>query len=73
MTESGDKLLIDVRELSALTGIAVGTLYHWVGQNRIPCIRLSARCLKFSPEAIRTWLADLNEPAFSTSIGRRRK
>jgi predicted DNA-binding transcriptional regulator AlpA len=63
MTESKEKLLIDVRELSALTGIKVGSLYHWVSEHRIPCIKLSQRCLRFSLPAIREWLAELNEPA----------
>jgi excisionase family DNA binding protein len=62
MAEPTEKLLIDVRELSALTGISVGTLYHWVSQRRIPCVRLSQRCLRFSLPAIREWLAELNEP-----------
>ena len=73
MTKSNEILLIDIRELSRLTGLSVGTLYHWVSQRRIPCVRLSLRCLKFSLSAIREWLADLNEPAFSNSIDRRRK
>ena len=62
MTESNEKLLIDIRELSRLTGLSVGTLYHWVSQRRIPCVRLSVRCVRFSIPAIREWLADLSDP-----------
>jgi excisionase family DNA binding protein len=62
MAEQTEKLLIDIRELSALTGISVGTLYHWVSERRIPCVKLSQRCLRFSLPAIREWLAELNEP-----------
>lgn len=29
MTEPRERLLIDIRELSTLTGIAPGTLFHW--------------------------------------------
>jgi predicted DNA-binding transcriptional regulator AlpA len=68
MTESREKLLIDIRELSQLTGIAVGSLYHWASEGRIPCIRLSARCLRFSLPAIREWLAELNEPAVTRQV-----
>jgi predicted DNA-binding transcriptional regulator AlpA len=63
MMENKEKLLIDIRELSELTGIAVGSLYHMVSQRRIPCVRLSQRCLRFSLPAIREWLASLSEPA----------
>jgi predicted DNA-binding transcriptional regulator AlpA len=75
MNESKEKLLIDIHELSALTGIAVGSLYHWASpsQKRIPCVRLSARCLRFSLPAIREWLADLNEPALNETRHKGRK
>jgi excisionase family DNA binding protein len=63
MTESTEKLLVDIRELSVLTGISVGTLYHWVSQHRVPCVRFGARCLRFSLPAIREWITELNEPA----------
>ena len=62
MTESNEKLLVNIRELSELTGIKVGSLYHWASEGRIPCVRLSARCLRFSLPAIREWLARLSEP-----------
>ena len=67
MTESREKLLIDIRELSALTGIAVGTLYHWASSSeaRLPCVRLGARCLRFSVPAIREWIAEQGVPASS--------
>ena len=63
MTEPKEKLLIDIHELSALTGIAVGTLYHWVSERRVPRVKLSQRCLRFFLPAIREWLSELNEPA----------
>lgn len=61
MAESKEQLLIDVHELSQLICVSSGTLYHWVSANRIPYVRLSARCLRFSPTAIREWLAQLSE------------
>jgi predicted DNA-binding transcriptional regulator AlpA len=70
MTEPKEKLLIDIHELSALTGIAVGTLYHWCSKSdrKLPCVRLSARCLSFSLPAIREWLAGLTEPATKETL-----
>jgi predicted DNA-binding transcriptional regulator AlpA len=63
MTEVKEKLLINIEELSELTGLAVGSLYHMVSQRRIPCVRLSQRCLRFSVPAIREWLDGLSERA----------
>jgi predicted DNA-binding transcriptional regulator AlpA len=63
MTESKEKLLIDINELSQLTGIAVGSLYHMVSQHRIPCVKLSQRLLRFSVPQIREWVESHSEPA----------
>ena len=62
MTESKEKLLIDIHELSELTGIASGIFYHWVIEHRVPCVRLSQRCLRFSLTEIREWIQGLSEP-----------
>jgi predicted DNA-binding transcriptional regulator AlpA len=71
MPEPTENLLIDIRELSALTGLAAGTLYHWASQGKLPCIRLSARCLRFSLSEIRKWIAELNELALNESQERK--
>jgi excisionase family DNA binding protein len=63
MAESIGKLLIGIRELSELTGIAEGTLYHWAADSRLPCVRLSPRCLRFRPAEVEAWLASLSTPA----------
>jgi excisionase family DNA binding protein len=39
---SEDKLMT-INEVSELTGLAVGTLYHFVSEKRIPVVRLSKR------------------------------
>lgn len=54
-------LLIDIRELSRLTGISVGTLYHWAAASKIPCVRLSKRALKFRKDSILEWIERLSE------------
>jgi excisionase family DNA binding protein len=65
MSESKEKLLIDIHELSALIGIKTGTLYHWVSQGRLPCVRFSARCLRFSMSQIQEWLEEHRKPALT--------
>jgi excisionase family DNA binding protein len=51
------RLLIDVRELSKLTGLAIGTIYHLISEGRLPVIRLSARCVRFRPSDIDRWIS----------------
>jgi excisionase family DNA binding protein len=63
MKTSDEKLLIDIKELSSLIGISVGTLYHWISEGRVPHVKLSQRCVRFSVPAVRTWLAELSRPA----------
>jgi excisionase family DNA binding protein len=58
-----NKLLLNVAEVSELTGITVGTLYHWVSQGRIPCVRLSSRCLRFRFKDIETWVERFTQPS----------
>jgi len=40
------KRLIDIRELSEYTGLAVNTLYCWVSQRKIPFVKVG-RLTKF--------------------------
>ena len=44
--------LLDVNEVAELLGLAVGTVYHLVSEKKLPCVRLSARCLRFQESAI---------------------
>jgi len=48
--------LWNVKEVAEFLGLSVGTVYHLVSQRRMPCVRLSARCVKFQPAQIETWL-----------------
>jgi excisionase family DNA binding protein len=50
--------LLSIKEVSEITGISVGTLYHWVSQKRIPVVRFSSRCIKFRLSDIETWLSE---------------
>jgi excisionase family DNA binding protein len=48
--------LLTIKEVSALTGLAVGTLYHFVNQQRIPVVRLSKRCIRFRYSDLLDWI-----------------
>lgn len=52
-----EKLLLNTRELAALTGFSEGTLRHWVSEGRLPVVRFSARCVRFRFGDIQEWLA----------------
>ena len=67
------KLLLTVREVAQLTGLSVNTLYHYVSQKRIPVVRLSRRCIRFSREQIEAWIASMSEPARSGTQRVRKK
>lgn len=54
---SDEKILVNTRELAALTGFSEGTLRHWVSEMRVPVVRLSARCVRFRLSDIEEWLA----------------
>jgi excisionase family DNA binding protein len=48
--------LMNVNEVAALLGLAPGTVYHLVSEKRLPCVRLSRRCLRFQPSAIEEYI-----------------
>ena len=59
--DSNESILIDIRELSRLTGVQIGTLYHWAAAGRLPCVRFSQRCLRFRRDSILAWIKKLSE------------
>jgi predicted DNA-binding transcriptional regulator AlpA len=62
---SAAKTLWKVRDAAAFLKISPGTLFHWVSQKRIPCIRFGSRCLRFDPEQTREWAAQHVQPESS--------
>ena len=54
-TNTQDRLL-NVGEIAELLGLAKGTIYHLASEGRIPCVRLSARCLKFRLSEVVAWI-----------------
>ena len=65
----GDRLLT-IKEVSELTGLAVGTLYHFVSQKRIPVVRLSNRCIRFRLSSLQRWFEELSQETARKSAER---
>ena len=51
------RILININELSELTGLSVGTLYQWVSQRKIPYVKVG-RLTKFDLGRIKKWLEE---------------
>ena len=49
--------LLDVRGAAALLGISPGTLYHWLSEGRVPCVRLGSRCVRFKRTDLEAWVS----------------
>ncbi|MBZ5720087.1 MAG: helix-turn-helix domain-containing protein [Acidobacteriia bacterium] len=61
--------LLDVREAAWLLRLFPGTLYHMVAEGRVPCIRLSRRCLRFRRSDLDEWVTEHFEPG-ENAVGR---
>ena len=59
--ETMSNQLMTVSEVAEYLGLAVGTIYHMVSQKRLPCVRLSARCLRFRRSDLDEFIANLAE------------
>lgn len=53
-----DARLINIEELSKITGLSVHTLYTWVSQRRIPFIKIG-RLTKFDLRVVNGWIDSL--------------
>ena len=47
--------LIDIHQAAHYTGISATTLYKWVGQRKIPHIKMG-RLVKFDPMKLDEWI-----------------
>ena len=54
--------LLTVVEAARFLNLAPGSLYHLISQRRIPVIRLSSRCVRFSRRALMEWVESLTHP-----------
>lgn len=57
----GDDRLLTIKEVAELTGLAVGTIYHFVSQSKIPVVRISSRCIRFRLSSLERWFDELTE------------
>jgi excisionase family DNA binding protein len=53
--------LLNIRELADRLGISKLTAYHWLSQGRLPCIRFSARCVRFRESDLENMLEHLKQ------------
>lgn len=53
------KRLINIRDLSEMTGVAVDTLYRWVSMKKVPYVKVG-RLTKFDVEAVDQWIKGLS-------------
>ncbi len=67
-TISGDDCLWTVKEAAHFLKLSPLSLYHLVSAQRVPVIRLSSRCIRFSRRALAAWIAELAVPAKSSDL-----
>jgi excisionase family DNA binding protein len=67
VTEEEDRLLTVVEAASFLS-LSVGGLYHLVSQRRIPVVKLSARCIRFSRKALLGWIESMTHAVDSGDV-----
>ena len=73
MPERPLERLLTVDEVADLLRLSRGSVYHMVSQGRLPCIRLSKRCLRFSQEAIAQVLREMTQEPIAVETGTDRK
>jgi excisionase family DNA binding protein len=69
--QEADRLLT-VTEAAMFLRLAPGSLYHLISQRRIPVVRISARCVRFSRAALQEWIESLSQDADEFSDGDRK-
>jgi excisionase family DNA binding protein len=62
--------LLNVVEVAALLGLAPGTVYHLVSEQRLPFVRLSARCLRFRESEIQEFIRKLDQRVPDDPLGK---
>ena len=61
ITDEVDRLWT-VNEAARFLNLATGSLYQLVSQHRVPVIRISSRCIRFSRRALMEWVQSRTEP-----------
>ncbi len=71
-SSSQDDRLLTVSEAADFLHIRPGSLYHLISQHRIPVIRISSRCVRFSRVVLQEWIESLSQDADEFSNGDRK-
>ena len=77
MNDGFDEALLTADEAAALLRVRTGTIYRWVGQGRIPCVRLGRKMTRFRREDLHQFIEQHRavlgraQPAARKTIARR--
>jgi excisionase family DNA binding protein len=63
---SGEDRLWTVKEAAHFLKLYPLSLYHLISERRLPVIRISSRCVRFSRRALEAWIAEKAVPARSS-------
>jgi excisionase family DNA binding protein len=55
--------LLTVRQGKEITGLSTVTMYRWIAERRIACVRLGSRALRIPESEIRRLISDGLVPA----------
>ncbi len=55
--------LLTVRDVAEFLGVGPNCVYRWSEAGKLPCVRLSQRCLRFRAQDIEKFVAGLVQPA----------
>ncbi|MBA2361422.1 MAG: helix-turn-helix domain-containing protein [Actinobacteria bacterium] len=50
--------LLDAKAAGSLLGVPASTMYEWVRQGRLPCLRLGPRAIRWTREMLADWAAE---------------
>lgn len=51
--------LMNKKEVALTLGVSVKAIDKWLGEGRLPYIRLSRKCIRFNPSEIQSFLKNL--------------
>ena len=60
-SEDGCVPLLTVVEAAEFLKLSPGSLYHLVSEKRVPVIRISSCCIRFSRRALLEWVESLTQ------------
>lgn len=68
-----EEKLLTVDEVAKMLCLDVTTVYQLVWRRRIPSVKISRRCVRFDPAAIKNWLAEKAQPVQPVSEPQQRQ